>query len=173
MCPVRERNTQIFGLPTRISAGQMGIAEQARGAVAEHRIRDLLIPVGCFADRKISTTTLLAFAADDRERDYNAIADFERVLRRGSDLNHLAHGLVAHDIARLHAWHEMIVQMQVRSADRATRDFDNGVPLVLDFRVGDAFAPDVGGAAPDKRLHGGSFACKAPASRTMPAAVRS
>ena len=78
------------------------------------------------------------------------LSDF---LAAGPHLHDFAHGLTAHDIAGFHAGHEMIVEMQVRAADGATRDLDDGVPLVLDPGIGYAIAADVRGAVPNQCLH--------------------
>jgi hypothetical protein len=60
---------------------------------------------------------------------------------------------MAHDVAGFHAGHEMIVEVQVRAADGATRNLDDGVPLVLNPGIGYAIAADVRGAVPNECLH--------------------
>src|SRR3978361_1396868 len=60
---------------------------------------------------------------------------------------------MTHDVARLHARHEMIEQVQIRSADRATRYLDDRVAVVLDLWIRNPFTPDIGRAVPNKRFH--------------------
>ena len=70
-----------------------------------------------------------------------------------ADLDHLAHGLVAHHVAGLHVRHEAAHQMQVRAADGAARDLDDGVAAILDLRVGDGFAANIFLAVPAQCAH--------------------
>ena len=100
-------HAHIFGLPAGIAAGQMRVAEQAGGGVAEHLVGHILVAVGALADRKIAALALVAFAADDRERHDDPVADLQ-LLVLGADLDDLAHELVAHDVADLHAGHEAV-----------------------------------------------------------------
>ena len=102
-------------------------------AVAEDEVAEVLVAVGALADRPVAAPALLALAAADRERDDDAVADLE-LLVLGADLDHLAHELVADDVARLHAGHEAVVEVQVGAADRAAGGLDDGVARVLDRR---------------------------------------
>jgi hypothetical protein len=70
---IRERHAQIFGLPARIAAGQVSVAEQARGGVAEHLVRQLLVAVGALAHRVILPPALVAFAAENGEGHDDAV----------------------------------------------------------------------------------------------------
>src|SRR5271157_5904162 len=67
-------HAHIFCLAARIAARQMRITEQARSCVAERLIGEALVAVRALADRKIAALALLTLAADDRERDNDAIA---------------------------------------------------------------------------------------------------
>ena len=154
---VGERHAQIFGLPALIAAGQVRVAEQPGRGVAERGVGQRLVAVGALADREIAAPALLAFAADDRERDDDALANLELVFRAGADLDDFAHRLVAHDVADLHAGHEMVEEMQVGAADRAARDLDDRVAVVLDPGVGDSIAADIRGAVPHQGFHNGSL----------------
>ena len=74
---ISKRHTDIFGLSARIAAGQMRVAEQACGRVAESLGCEFLIAVGSFTDGEIAAFALVAFAADDGERNDDPIADLE------------------------------------------------------------------------------------------------
>jgi hypothetical protein len=65
------------------------------------------------ADREVSAPALLAFAANDGEGYDEPVPYLERFPCQGTDLHDLTHGLMAHNVAGFHAWHEMIVEMQV------------------------------------------------------------
>jgi len=131
----------------------VGVSKQARGAVAKRLVGDLLVSIGSFAYGKVAAAALLAPSTDDGEGDDDTIADLESVFRPGPDLNDLSHGLVAHDVAGLHARHEMIEKVQVRAAYGAAGNFDDRVAILFNFRVGDALAPDIFSPTPDKRFH--------------------
>ncbi len=126
----------------------MAVSEEARSRVAEHLAGDVFVPVGPLANREVAASALLAFSADDRERDDDALADLQGMLAVGPHLDDFAHELVAHDIAILHAWHVTVVQVEVGAADRATRDFDDGVARVLDPGIRNLVAPNVLGTVP-------------------------
>jgi hypothetical protein len=149
---VRERHAQILRLSPGIAAGQLRIAEQARRLMPERLFLHLLVAVRRLADRVIAAPALLAIAAIDGEGDDHPVADVQRLVVL-AHLDDLAHRLVAHDVARLHAWDEVVEQVEVRSADRAARHLDDGVAAVLDLRVRHAFEAYVFLAVPDERLH--------------------
>src|SRR5207253_9406230 len=92
---VGEGNAQIFRLPARIAAGEVGVAEQARRAVPERLVPELALAVGAAAHRIIAAQALVALAALDGEGNDDPVADGERSLGRASDLDHLAHALMA------------------------------------------------------------------------------
>jgi hypothetical protein len=96
---------------------------------------------------------LVAFAADDRERNNDAIADLEGLFAVGSHLHDLAHELVAHDIAVLHARHVAVVEVQIGAADCATRDFNDGVPRMLDLGIRNLVATNVLCTVPTQGFH--------------------
>ena len=74
------RHAHILGLPAGISAGQVGVAEQAGGGVAEYEVAEPFVAVGALADGEIAAPALLAFAADDGEGDDDAVATFSFLL---------------------------------------------------------------------------------------------
>jgi hypothetical protein len=147
------RNADIFCLPPGISAREMGVPEQAGRRVAKHLVRNVPVPVCSLANREVPALALVAFAADDGERDNDAIADLQCVFAAGSHLHDLPHELVTHDIAVLHAGHVAVVEMQVGAADRATRHLDDGVARMFDLGIWNLIATDVLRAVPAQGLH--------------------
>ena len=131
---IGEWYAQVFSLAPGIAAGEVRVTEQARGRVAEGGVAERLVAVGPLAHGKIAAPTLLALTAGDRERDDDPVSDLERGVVL-ADLDDLAHRLVAQDVARLHAGHEVVVEVQVGSADRAARHLDDGVSPLLDRRI--------------------------------------
>jgi hypothetical protein len=149
---VGERHPHILGLPARITAGQVRVAEQARRRMAEHLGRDIAVAVSPFANGEVAAFALVAVAAKDRERNDDPVARLE-LLVLGADFHHLAHELVAYDVAGLHAWHEAVVEMQIGTANRAARHLDDGVARVLDLRIRNSVATDVLFPVPAQRSH--------------------
>ena len=82
------------------------------------------------------------------------IADFQRVLAIRSDLDDLAHELVAHDVAVLHTGHVAVIKVRVGAADRAARHLDDGIARVLDARVGNIVAANVFWVVPAQGFQG-------------------
>ena len=154
------RNPDILRLAAGVAAREMGVSKQARGRVAEHLVGDVFVPVGSLADREVAASALLAFSADDRERNDDALADLQGVLAVGPHLHDFAHELVAHDVAILHAWHVTVIEVQIGAADRATRDFDDGVARVLDPGIRNLVAPNVLCTVPTQGFH-----CSTPLTR--------
>lgn len=105
-------------------------------------VGEILIAVGALADREIAPLALVALAADDREGHDDAVADLEFLVLR-AHLDHVAHELVAHDVAGLHTRNKCIVEVEVGAADRGARDLDDGIARMLDPRIGDTVAPDI------------------------------
>jgi hypothetical protein len=150
---VGERHAQVLGLPALVAAGQVGVAEQAGRGVPEDLVGQILVAVGRLAHRVVAAVALVALAAGDRERDDDAVADLELALGLGPDLDHLAHRLVAHHVAALHAGHEAVEEVQVGAADRRARDLHDRVARVFDLGIGHRVAADVLRAVPDQRAH--------------------
>ena len=93
-----------------------------------------------------------AFSAGDRKGNYDAVAHLELVVF-GTDLDNFAHGLVAEDVALFHRGHDAIEQMQIRAADGAGGDLDDGVSTVLDLGIRHRVASNVVLAVPGQRSH--------------------
>jgi hypothetical protein len=148
-------HAHVFGLAAGIAAGQVRVAEQTRRGMAEHLVGDVLVAIAAFADRPVAALALLALSATDREWDHDPVADLQ-LLVFTTDLDDLAHELVAHDVARLHAGHEAVVEMQVGTADGAARDPDDRITRMLDLRIGNFIAADVGLTVPAQGPHDAS-----------------
>ena len=127
-------HAEVLGLAAGVAAQHMGIAEQARRGVAPELLGHLVIGVGALAAREESLLAEEAFSAGDRKGNHDAVAHLELIVF-GADLDHLAHGLVAEDIALFHRGHDAVEQMQVRAADGAGGDLDDGVAPVLDLGI--------------------------------------
>ena len=78
---------------------------------------------------------------------------FKLAVHAGADLDHLAHHLVAHDVAGQHRRDEIVKEMKVRAADGAARHLDDGIARILDLRIRDGVAADVFLAVPNQRFH--------------------
>jgi hypothetical protein len=91
-------------------------------------------------------------SAGDCKWNHDAIADLELLVFR-SDLDNIAHGLMAEDVALFHGGHDAIEQMQVRTADGAGGDLDDGVTPVLDLGIRHRVASNVVLAVPGQRSH--------------------
>jgi hypothetical protein len=130
----------------------VGVAEQARGGVAVHLLGDPGVGVRVVAEREELVLAEPAAPARDAEGHDDLVADGE-VLHVGAQLHHLAHELVAEDVALLHGGDEAVVEMEVRAADRRRGDLQDRVPGVEDFRVRDVFDRDLVHAVPADRFH--------------------
>src|SRR5690242_13560196 len=131
----------------------MRVAEQACCRVAEHLVGEMPLAIGGLADREIAALALFAFAANDGERNNDAIARLQFSVHSGADLDHFAHSLMAHDVAGQHGRDEVVEQVQVGAADRATRDLDDGVAWILNLGISNSVAADILLAMPNERLH--------------------
>ena len=90
---------------------------------------------------------------------HDAIADLQtRVVL--ADLDDLAHELVAEHVALLHRRDVAVVDVQIGSADRRRRHFDDGVARIEDDRVGNGLDLDLLFAFPADGSHGRSYACR-------------
>jgi hypothetical protein len=84
--------------------------------------------------------------------NHHAIADLKLVVFR-SNLDDLAHGLMTEDVALFHRGHDAVEQVEVRTADRAGGDLDDGIASVLDLGIRYRVAPNVVLAVPGQRSH--------------------
>jgi hypothetical protein len=143
---IGKRNAQIFGLAAVIAAAEVRIAEQSGRRIAPQLGGLGMVGIAAFATGVKTVLAKEAFAAGNRERDDDAVADLQ-FLVLGADRDDFAHILVAKHISRLHFGDAAAVDMKVGPADRAGGDFDDRISRMLNFRIGDRFAPDVAFAA--------------------------
>src|SRR6476646_1426385 len=110
------------------------------------------VGVGPLAAGIVSAPTEEALPAGNCEGHNDTVADLQLPVG-APDLDHLAHGFVADDVAALHAWNHSVVDMQIGTADGAGRDLDDGVARILDFRVGHRLVAHVAPAVPAQGFH--------------------
>src|SRR5690606_33960677 len=120
----------------------MGIAKQPGGGMAKHLVGEMMVAVGTFTNRVVAPLALVALTANDGERHHHPVPHLQP-LDLGADFHDLAHELMSHDIAVLHARHETVEQMQIRAADGTGSHFDNSVPLVCNDRVRNSVIADI------------------------------
>src|SRR6185295_17605703 len=82
----------------------------------------------------------------------DSVADPELAVFR-SDLDDLAHRLVAEDVAAFHRGHDPVKQMQVRAADGAGGNLDDGIASMLDLGIRHGVASNVVLAVPRQGFH--------------------
>ena len=93
-----------------------------------------------------------ALAAGNSEGHNYAMANFE-ICNLRSDLDHLAHGLVAENIAMLHLWNDTVEDVEIRATDSASGHLDDGVARLFDLGVRYALAAHVSLSMPSKCFH--------------------
>src|SRR4030095_13007355 len=121
-------------------------------AEAVHFFGHPRIGIGVVAKRPELFLAVETIAAGDRERDDDAIANFQ-FLVAAAHFHDLAHEFVAEDVALLHGWDVAVVDMQIGPADRGRGDLDDRIARIDDLRIGDAFDADVFFAVITDRFH--------------------
>jgi hypothetical protein len=144
---VRHRHPEILGLSAGIAA------EHVAGRLAHSPGRHLGVRIGAVAARKQPFLAEPALSAANGEGHDHTVADLQ-VGDLGSKLDHLAHVLVAEDVAALHGRLVSVEQVKVRAADRTRGDLDDRVPRVVDLRIRNRVHPDVAFSVPAQRAHG-------------------
>ena len=115
--------------------------------MAPELLSHLVIGIRALAAREEAFLAEKAFSARDREWNHHPITDLELLICR-TDLENFAHGFMAENVALLHRGHDAVEKMEVRSADRAGGDLDDGVASVLDLGIRHALAADIVLAVP-------------------------
>ena len=147
------RDAQILGLAAGEAAQEVRVAEEA-GRRMSPQFRGLLrIGIGPLTTGKVAALAEEALATGDGERDDDPIPHLQ-LADAATDLDDLSHRLVAQHVAALHAGNDAIVDVQVRAADRAAGDADDGVARILYRRIWHGLAPHVTFAMPGQRSHG-------------------
>ena len=149
---VGERDADVLGVRPGVAAEGVGVAVDAGRRVAEHRHLQLGLRVRVVAEREELVLAVPALAADDERRDDHAVALLD-LLHLGAGLDHLAHELVADDVAGLHRRQVAVDEVQVRAAGRRQRHLQDGVVGVDDRRVGDGPDSQVVHAVPVECSH--------------------
>jgi hypothetical protein len=106
-----------------------------------------VIGIGPFTSRVEAVAAKEAFATGDRKRHNHTIADLQ-VFHLGTDLDNLAHVLMAKDVAAFHRRNDPAIDVQVGAAYGAGGHLDNRISPVFDLRVRNFFATDVALAVP-------------------------
>ena len=118
-----------------------------------------MIGISAFATGEEAVFAEEAFAAGNREGNHDAVAYFQRLVF-GADLNNFAHIFMAQHVAVFHLRNDAAIDVQVRTADGASGDLDNGVARMLNLGVGNFLAADVTLAVPRQRFHINAPKCR-------------
>src|SRR3954463_12440509 len=121
--------------------------------MTEDLVGQLLVAVRPLTNGEVASFALLAFTADYREGHHDPVALLQLSIDAGTDLDDLAHHLVAHDVAGQHRRNEIVEEVQVRTADRPARHLDDRIPGILDLGIGDGITPNIFFAVPNESLH--------------------
>src|SRR5918999_2777143 len=106
--------------------------------MAKHLLSHPGVWIGVLTEREHLFFTEETPATSNREGNNYTIADGQ-VRDLTADFNDLAHKLVTKNVARNHRRNELVVQVQVRTADRGGRDLNDGIALVQDLRIRNVF----------------------------------
>ena len=144
---VGHRDSEIFCLTAGVAPKHMAETEQT-GRRLTHRLgRHLGVGIGAVAAGKQTLLAKPALPAADGEWHDDAVADLE-VFDCGAQLDHLAHVLMAENVAALHGRLVAVKEMKVRAADGTGRYLDNCVAGMLDLRIRNRVYPDVAFSVP-------------------------
>ena len=147
------RHARVLRLTAGVPAHHVRVAEQAGRREAVQLLRHRGIGIGVVAARPQIVRAEEAAPAGDRKRHDDPVT-LRQVADPASDVHHLAHELVAQNVARPHRRNEAVEQVKVRPADRTRRDLDDRVAWVLDRWIGHVLDADDVGAFPADGFHG-------------------
>src|SRR5262249_1209877 len=120
---VGERYPRVLRLAAGVPAGQVGVAEDPGGRMAEHPLRDAGVGIAVLATGVELGRAGTAGTTGDRERYDHPVADPQPIrVDVRADLDDLAHELVPQHVAVLHGRDVAVDQVQVRTADRGRGD---------------------------------------------------
>ena len=142
-----------LGLPAGVPAGQVRVPVQPGRRLPHHLPRPPWRSGWCCRSTSRARVWQNQHSPQAMSNGTTIRSPFLNFVTCAADLDDLAHRLVAEDVARLHGRQVHVVQVQVRAADAGGRDLDDHVRRVLDLRVRDGVAPDVGLAVPAERFH--------------------
>ena len=148
---IGQGHTDVLGLTTGETAGQVGVAKDAGGAAAVHGL-GLGVGVGDLALGRELVLAEEAVAAGNLERNDIALADLD-LLDAGADLIDNTAELVAEDVALVHLHDGTVVEMEVRAADGGAGDLEDDIVWFDNLGLGDIDDSDLLGALPDEGLH--------------------
>src|SRR5258708_20828936 len=110
----------------------MRVAVDAARRVAPQLLRHRRVRIGVLAERVHLLLAEEAVAAGDGERHHHAIP-WAQVPDVAANIDHLAHELVAEDVALHHPGNEAAVEIQVRAADPGRGDAPDSVARIKDL----------------------------------------
>src|SRR5690606_27157289 len=93
-----------------------------------------------------------ALAAGDHERNHHLLPDPQAGVS-APHLDHLAHELVAEDVAAVHAGDDAVIEVEIRAADGGGGDPDDGGAGIGGLATGNRVHPDSGFAVPGQCAH--------------------
>ncbi len=125
-----------------------------RVAVREFRQIGFICGIGVVTGGKLLLLTEEALAASDYEGHHDPLSDLQPPVST-ADLHYAPHELVTQNVTGLHARDVVIIQMQVRSADRGRGDLDDGIARIDNLWIRDRFNPDIVFSLPGQSSHEG------------------
>ena len=140
------------GLSAGIAPEHVTETEQPRGRLAHRFTRDLCVRIGPVAAREKSLLAEPALATANRKGNDDPVAHLE-IGNLAAQLDYFAHVFVAEYVAAFHRRLIPVEQMKIGTANGAGRDLDDGIPRMLNFRVGDRVHADIALAVPTECAH--------------------
>ena len=134
-----------FGLPTGHLTVELRVAEQCCPA-------PLIAYLGCLALRLQTLVAHETVAARDVEWHHDPVPDVQ-VRHAGTNCFHDAHRFMAEYVPGGHERCKHLVEMQVRTAQPAGGDPDDGIGRIDDHRVGDGVDLNISSSMPDSSAH--------------------
>src|SRR4051794_38687385 len=124
--------------------------------MSPHLLRHPCVRVRIFAYGEKPVLTGKTAAARDRKWNYNSVALLQ-VIHTTPHVHDFSHKFMAENVAALHRRNKAVVKVEIGAADRGRGDFNDGVSLIQNLRVGHLFHPHVLFANPTVGSHSYSF----------------